>query len=500
MLNLTFGEQVKIVLSRKNMTIKELAETIEELTGKKMSRQNLTQRLSRDNFQEQDMRMIADILGCSFYLSILDSAESTNAMAANLPTEDELERLARKKKQEVITESEGEDYVENQEQEVIPEEIPAVERDITIGEIVDIHEELEALEDREDNIFNVLSGRAHRKENQAIAEAEAEPALMDEAMEPDHGEPEVDELKALEEEEQKALEAEEVELRALEEAEEAELLAMLKAEEAELKAKADEEAELMAMLEAEEAELKEKEAKEAEQKDSVAEESELQVKPEAQEAGLQATPEAQEAELQATPETQETTLQATPEVEELGAMLKVEELELQVMSEVEELQVMPDLGDADAAPEELEEGESQTVAMEETELSGEVIEESVMELTEAENLGVPEEEVELSETEAEPITEDDLEEDMAVETVREVQPQVRVAPEPEKSKPIINPYTGREYDNNSVRMHPKRIGYVQVYDRNEHKWNDMTEWAFLGYQERLRVMLGKAYEPPVYLD
>ena len=46
--DLTFGEQVKIMLSRKNMTIKQLAEMIEERTGKAMSRQNLTQRLSRD--------------------------------------------------------------------------------------------------------------------------------------------------------------------------------------------------------------------------------------------------------------------------------------------------------------------------------------------------------------------------------------------------------------------------------------------------------------------
>ena len=52
--DLTFGEQVKVVLSRKGMTIKELAEIIEEKTGMKMSRQNLTQRLGRDNFQEQD--------------------------------------------------------------------------------------------------------------------------------------------------------------------------------------------------------------------------------------------------------------------------------------------------------------------------------------------------------------------------------------------------------------------------------------------------------------
>ena len=49
MLELTFGEQVKIVLNRKDMTIKQLAEMIEERTGKKMSRQNLTQRLARDN-------------------------------------------------------------------------------------------------------------------------------------------------------------------------------------------------------------------------------------------------------------------------------------------------------------------------------------------------------------------------------------------------------------------------------------------------------------------
>lgn len=81
MLDLTFGEQVKIILSRKGMTIKELAETIEAHTGKKMSRQNLTQRLGRDNFQEQDMRMIAEILGCPFHLNILDdgaSAERSN--------------------------------------------------------------------------------------------------------------------------------------------------------------------------------------------------------------------------------------------------------------------------------------------------------------------------------------------------------------------------------------------------------------------------------------
>ena len=83
MLDLTFGEQVKIILRRKGMTIKELAEKMEAETGKKMSRQNLTQRLGRDNFQEQDMRQIAAILGCRFQLSILeDSVSADNEISA----------------------------------------------------------------------------------------------------------------------------------------------------------------------------------------------------------------------------------------------------------------------------------------------------------------------------------------------------------------------------------------------------------------------------------
>ena len=35
-MDLTFAEQVKIILSRRGMTIKELAELIEKHTGKKM--------------------------------------------------------------------------------------------------------------------------------------------------------------------------------------------------------------------------------------------------------------------------------------------------------------------------------------------------------------------------------------------------------------------------------------------------------------------------------
>lgn len=90
-----------------------------------------------------------------------------------------------------------------------------------------------------------------------------------------------------------------------------------------------------------------------------------------------------------------------------------------------------------------------------------------------------------------------------IQKVSEAPAEPKAQPEAKTENEVkgdINPYTGREYQTNSVRMHPKRIGYVQVYDRAEHKWTDMTEWAFLGYQERKKALLGKDYEPPIYLD
>lgn len=221
MVNLTFGEQVKIVLSRKGMTIKELAELIEARTGQKMSRQNLTQKLGRDNFQEQDMRQIAQILGCPFQLSILSTNESSEKAG------------------------EGKQAAET----------PLV-RELTIGDLIDLQE---------------------------IREAERQKEEID-----------------IEEKRRAA------------------------AEKAFQKSK-------------------------------------------------------------------------KPAGKDSGADVKEEQ------------------GNGSAAGD-------------------------------------------------------------------------------------INPYTLREYETNSVRMHPKRIGYVQVYDRSEHKWTDMTQWAFLGYQERKKKLLGKKYVPPIYLD
>lgn len=290
MLNLTFGEQVKIVLSRKGMTIKELAEQIEARTGKKMSRQNLTQRLGRDNFQEQDMRMIADILGCSFQLSILASLEAEKAMVIEeeLPTEKELGRLAAKKEMKVIRE---EKKKEN-------------ESDLTLGEYVEMLE-TPVIPEPEETVENASE--------------------------------EVDEVEEVVEEAVEAVE-------------------------------------------------------------------------ESMDEAMETAPEAAE---ESVPEPEEAPVEATVAVEEKP---KKEEIKYSNNSKY-----------------------------------------------------------------FQPIKQrKDLEEDREVGD--------------------INPYTGREYQTNSVRTHPKRIGYVQVYDRKEHKWTDMTEWAFIGMEENKKAALGKNYEPPIYLD
>lgn len=312
MLDLTFGEQVKVVLSRKGMTIKELAELIEVQTGKKMSRQNLTQRLSRDNFQEQDMRMIAGILGCPLHLSILDE---------NIPVGQTPRRTA-------------------EERVPVRVQAPAApkERDITVGELLDIHKRLDEIEEGvREPAEDVFMEREDSREDQSSYTVE----------------------------------------------------------------------ELLAEVEAIEAETRESRSAAA---------SETEEKPRGLMAYLQRSKREEEPETEAY------------ESED---------------SEDYELYTGEDTGDDTGIFEsEYEPDEELYIA----------------------NEGIY----------------DEAEEDTELGDV--------------------NPYTGREYKTNSVRMHPDRIGYVQVYDRADHRWTDMTEWAFLGYQERKKALLGKDYVPPIYLD
>ncbi|EGT3900959.1 helix-turn-helix transcriptional regulator [Clostridioides difficile] len=71
MMSISFGEKIKIILKRKNMTIGELAEK----TGQ--TRQNLSNKFSRDNFSEKEIREFAEILDCEFdfYFIMNDTEE-----------------------------------------------------------------------------------------------------------------------------------------------------------------------------------------------------------------------------------------------------------------------------------------------------------------------------------------------------------------------------------------------------------------------------------------
>ena len=378
MISLTFGEQVKIVLSRKDMTIKELAEEIEARTGKKMSRQNLTQRLGRDNFQEQDMRMIADILGCPFQLSILGNADSEKEALdeEEMPTGRELEKLTAKKERKAARE----------------EAKKNVERDITVGEIVDILEETTA-EPKEEAVQMELDLDAEEhaaKETESIADSDTleEDILTEEETEP-YTEPAEDDVE----------------------------------------------------VSAEDAEQIEEELQEPEQEieAEVVEEAEAEEIPE----------ETSEAVYQEEAEPQEEAYQEQPAYEE-------------------------------NQPETCQKEENPVVEEAETE---DVHEEKNSPFSKLTKLITPKKEKKSSgwPQDFQPIKRrEDIDEDLV--------------------NGDVNPYTGHEYRTNSVRMHPHRIGYVQVYDRKDHKWTDMTEWAFLGVEERKKATMGKDYEPPIYLD
>ncbi len=56
----SMGEKIRIVLGRRNMNVADLAEKIGQ------SRQNFSNKLSRDNFTEKELHTIAKALNCTF--------------------------------------------------------------------------------------------------------------------------------------------------------------------------------------------------------------------------------------------------------------------------------------------------------------------------------------------------------------------------------------------------------------------------------------------------
>lgn len=366
---LSFGEQVKIILSRKNMTIKELAELIQERTGKAMSRQNLTQRLGRDNFQEKDMRMIAAILDCPFRLSIFptDPAEDEKIMQyANASTHHK--RGKRKKEEEEDVYQQTLVFDEEPETEAVEampievqEQTAGDERDMTIGELYEIHEELKELEEESAEMRQEESPAEEGYVEEDVAEAVYPEAAAEETAETEVAAAEVSTAVPI------------VEV----------------PEETEVQSEAES------------------------VKEAVVEETAVEEKP----------------------------------VEEKKDRFHTGGIFLRRMRRNND----------------------------EKKTEGKAEEQKPVEKKPAREVITPDSE------DFEPVIKHvDAEEDLSVGE--------------------MNPYTGREYQTNSVRMHPSRIGYVQVYDRKQHQWTDMTEWAFLGYQERKKALLGKDYEPPIYLD
>ena len=57
---LSIGEKIKVMLDRRGITIAHLAEKLGT------SRQNLSNKLSRDNFSEKEIRTIAEALNCTY--------------------------------------------------------------------------------------------------------------------------------------------------------------------------------------------------------------------------------------------------------------------------------------------------------------------------------------------------------------------------------------------------------------------------------------------------
>ena len=57
---LSAGEKIKVILRRRGMTLADLAKT----TGQ--SQPNLSNKMSRDNFSEKELKEIAAALNCTF--------------------------------------------------------------------------------------------------------------------------------------------------------------------------------------------------------------------------------------------------------------------------------------------------------------------------------------------------------------------------------------------------------------------------------------------------
>ena len=425
MQDLTVGEQVKIILGRKGMTIKQLAELIEEKTGKKMSRQNLTQRLGRDNFQEQDMRMIAEMLECPFHLSIMSAegaGEVRSIAALERAAAARVEAVEASGHKELTAKEQAEAEYAEPEEKLIEETVP------------------EMFEHTEEFAQN----KAEAEYIEPEEPVEAEYIQTEEPVEAEYIQPE------------EPVEAEYIQP---EESVEAEYIQPEK--------EAD-----MSMPDTEGLETPGEEV--SNDRDmTIGELYEIHEELNELEKNVQAGESIEEIKKE---------LEKPKKERRLGSFFRRRDSQSKAEKEVspKENEVQTDAVGESGIGENVNQNDT-----DHADKAGAVVQDESVSSDAKWTEDAAEDETAFAESgsteDFEPvITHDDADEDTQAGDV--------------------NPYTGKEYQSNSVRMHPTRIGYVQVYDRTIHKWTDMTEWAFLGLQERKKALLGKAYEPPIYLD
>ena len=61
-------KKIKVIMKRNNFTMTELANQLN------CSRQNLSNKMSRNNFDERELTAIADVLGCELEINFINRA------------------------------------------------------------------------------------------------------------------------------------------------------------------------------------------------------------------------------------------------------------------------------------------------------------------------------------------------------------------------------------------------------------------------------------------
>lgn len=66
-MEMTAGEKLRIIMDRMKISMGQMAD------GTGQSRQNLSNKMKRDDFSEKELRKMAEVLGCTINIQFIDS-------------------------------------------------------------------------------------------------------------------------------------------------------------------------------------------------------------------------------------------------------------------------------------------------------------------------------------------------------------------------------------------------------------------------------------------